>query len=67
MHPRRLSQNQERCNLRLSEDLLSSIDAARSARAGFVSRNSWIAEAIHEKLSKEGAAPSRTSLGANNA
>jgi len=44
----------ERCNLRISEEVLNAIDLVRSSRAGFVSRNSWIAEAIIEKLNRAG-------------
>ena len=29
------------------------IDSARTARVGVVSRNTWIAEAIEEKLARE--------------
>lgn len=44
----------ERCNLRLPEHVMHVIDEARRNRPGFVSRNSWIAEAIRDKLKKEG-------------
>jgi len=43
----------DRINLRLSATTLRAIDAARGRRAGNVSRNTWIAEAIEEKLSRE--------------
>lgn len=43
-----------RSNLRLPEPLVRSIDIARARRPGFMSRNSWIAEAIREKLTSEG-------------
>jgi hypothetical protein len=46
--------NQERCNLRLTAETVASIDVVRARRPGFLSRNSWIAEAIREKLAKEG-------------
>jgi hypothetical protein len=45
----------DRINLRLSADTFHAIDAARSKRAGRVSRNTWIAVAIEEKLAREGA------------
>lgn len=45
--------NTGRSNLRLPKQVLRSIDIARGRRAGYVSRNSWIAEAVCEKLSKE--------------
>lgn len=40
----------ERINLRLPSEVLQAIDAERSRRAGNVSRNTWIAEAVAEKL-----------------
>jgi predicted HicB family RNase H-like nuclease len=43
----------DRVNLRLSSETFEAIDRARSARAGNVSRNTWIAEAIKEKLSRD--------------
>jgi hypothetical protein len=42
-----------RLNLRFGDDVLVEIDLARSKRAGNVSRNTWIAEAIAEKLDRE--------------
>lgn len=45
--------NRDRINLRLSGETLSLVDQARLARPGSVSRNTWIAEAIQEKLSRE--------------
>jgi hypothetical protein len=43
----------DRINLRLSPLMFDAIDEARSARPGNVSRNTWIAEAIEEKLARE--------------
>ena len=43
----------DRINLRLSGETFSAIDAARAMRAGRVSRNTWIAEAIQEKLARD--------------
>lgn len=43
----------DRLNLRLSADTFAQIDEARAARPGNVSRNTWIAEAIGEKLARE--------------
>jgi hypothetical protein len=37
--------------------MLRSIDVARERRPGFMSRNSWIAEAIRDKLMQEGIEP----------
>ena len=44
----------ERTNLRLAPDLLKAVDAARAGRAGKISRNTWITEAVEEKLAREG-------------
>lgn len=46
----------DRINLRLPKTLFNAIDAVRARRAGRVSRNTWIAEAVQEKLAREGAA-----------
>lgn len=43
----------DRINLRLSATTFAEIDEARAGRPGNVSRNTWIAEAIAEKLSRE--------------
>lgn len=45
--------NLDRINLRLSASTFDAIDRARGARAGRISRNTWIAEAIEEKLARE--------------
>lgn len=42
-----------RANLRLTPHLWLAIDFSRGRRAGNVSRNTWIAEAIMEKLAHE--------------
>jgi len=44
----------ERFNLRLPQDTVAAIDSARACRAGNVSRNTWITEAIEEKLRRDG-------------
>jgi hypothetical protein len=41
-----------RQNLRLNPDMWTAIDAARLRRPGSVSRNTWISEAIVEKLAR---------------
>jgi hypothetical protein len=46
----------DRINLRLDKDLLDAIDSARKPRPGSISRNTWIIEAIEEKLAREGIA-----------
>lgn len=43
----------DRINLRLSSETFRAVDEARGRRAGNVSRNTWIAEAIEEKLARE--------------
>jgi uncharacterized protein (DUF1778 family) len=43
----------DRINLRLSPDVFVLIDQARATRLGNMSRNTWIAEAIQEKLARE--------------
>ena len=42
-----------RQNLRLDLEVWAAIDAARMRRAGSISRNTWITEAIAEKLARE--------------
>jgi metal-responsive CopG/Arc/MetJ family transcriptional regulator len=43
----------DRINLRLAGDTFAAIDAACASRPGNVSRNTWIAEAVEEKLARE--------------
>lgn len=43
----------DRINLRLGGDTFAAIDDACAARPGNVSRNTWIAEAVEEKLARE--------------
>lgn len=43
----------DRTNLRLPAGTFAAIDGACAARPGNVSRNTWIAEAIAEKLARE--------------
>ncbi|RSU45625.1 hypothetical protein [Sphingomonas sp. S-NIH.Pt15_0812] len=45
--------DRSRQNLRLDPDLWAGIDRARMKRPGNTSRNTWIAEAIEEKLRRE--------------
>jgi hypothetical protein len=40
----------DRINLRLPGETFEAIDASRSASAGTISRDTWITEAIEEKL-----------------
>ena len=48
----------DRINLRLSGEAFEAIDVARMARPGRVSRNTWIAEAVEEKLARDANDPS---------
>jgi len=50
---RKKSLSVQRCNVRLALDVLTAVDAACERRAGTVSRNTWIAEAVSEKLARE--------------
>jgi len=42
-----------RFNIRLASDVLLAVDGACERRAGTVSRNTWIAEAVAEKLAHD--------------
>ncbi|HHT8972209.1 TPA: ribbon-helix-helix domain-containing protein [Burkholderia cenocepacia] len=42
----------ERITVRLPDEMLAKIDAECSRRVGNVSRNTWILEAVQEKLSR---------------
>jgi len=55
----------QRFSLRLPAQQLEAVDAACQQRDGLVSRNTWIAEAIAEKL-RRNAAPARK-LGTSDA
>jgi predicted HicB family RNase H-like nuclease len=44
----------DRINLRLSPETFTAIDQSRAARPGHVSRNTWLTEAVAEKLAREG-------------
>ncbi|MCR5876890.1 hypothetical protein LRS10_23670 [Phenylobacterium sp. J426] len=46
----------DRINLRLSAATFAAVDECRAARPGSVSRNTWIAEAIEEKLARDASA-----------
>ena len=53
----------DRINLRLSGETFARIDAARADRIGNVSRNTWITEAVAEKLARETRANDRIGEG----
>ncbi len=44
-----------RVNLRLSPETLGAIDGGCAARRGHISRNTWLTEAVEEKLERESA------------
>ena len=46
----------DRINLRLSGETFDAIDDARMGRPGNISRNTWITEAVEEKLARDRAA-----------
>ncbi|MFC3068820.1 hypothetical protein [Phenylobacterium soli] len=43
----------DRINLRLPVETFEAIDESRALRPGSVSRNTWITEAIEEKLARD--------------
>lgn len=47
------TETKDRINLRLAPELCAAIDEARDRRPGAISRNTWITEAIQEKLARE--------------
>jgi metal-responsive CopG/Arc/MetJ family transcriptional regulator len=54
MNPKvKTNKNRDRTSLRLDAEVVAMIDKARIKRVGVVSRNTWIAEAIQEKLARE--------------
>jgi len=56
MHPDSKAQtvrSLDRINLRLSAETFGEIDELRLGRPGNVSRNTWITEAVQEKLARE--------------
>jgi hypothetical protein len=57
----------DRINLRLSAETFEAIDAARGARSGNISRNTWITEAVEEKLARDRAASGQGKGGADHA
>lgn len=48
-------EDRPRQSLRLEQPIWTAIDKARLRRPGNISRNTWITEAIEEKLAREGA------------
>jgi len=56
MTPTKATDKRKRSNLRLPPKIEDQVDRARRRRPGKVSRNTWILEAIQEKLAREAAA-----------
>lgn len=61
MKPDPRPRSQDRINLRLPAVLFEAIDQARAGRPGRISRNTWIAEAIGEKLARDARRARRSS------
>jgi metal-responsive CopG/Arc/MetJ family transcriptional regulator len=57
----------DRINLRLPAETFEAIDAARADRPGNISRNTWITEAVEEKLARDRAERGELTSGANDA
>jgi metal-responsive CopG/Arc/MetJ family transcriptional regulator len=55
----------ERFTLRLPAEMVKAIDAECSRRPGNVSRNTWITEAVQERLVRNGAVNQSTGAGEN--
>jgi hypothetical protein len=51
----------DRINLRLPAETFEAIDATRAGRPGNISRNTWITEAVEEKLARDRAVRGLTS------
>ena len=49
--------NEHRANLRLSPETYRAIDDLRQRLPGSISRNTWIAMAVQEKIDRESAIP----------
>lgn len=56
-------EDRARQSLRLAPRVWAAIDVARAQRAGNVSRNTWITEAIMEKIAREKTEPDMSSSG----
>jgi len=57
----------DRINLRLSAETFEAIDGARGSRSGSISRNTWITEAVEEKLARARVASGQGKGGADHA
>jgi hypothetical protein len=57
----------DRINLRLPAETFEAIDVARGARPGNISRNTWINEAVEEKLARDRAENGESGRGADHA
>jgi len=61
MHLIRKNDSRIKLNLRLAPEELKAVDTSCRGRVGHCSRNTWIAEAIAEKLARESQGGSRGS------
>ena len=57
----------DRINLRLPAETFEAIDVARGARPGNISRNTWINEAVEEKLARDRVEDGESGRGADHA
>ncbi len=57
----------DRINLRLPGETFEAIDEARSTRPGIISRNTWITEAVQEKLARDRAESGHSKGGGDHA
>lgn len=57
----------DRINLRLPGETFEAIDEVRGVRPGNVSRNTWITEAVEEKLARDRAASGQGQGGKDHA
>jgi hypothetical protein len=55
-----VSDRRLRQSLRLEQGIWDAIDSARSKRAGSISRNTWITEAILDRLARDTATDENT-------
>ena len=57
----------DRINVRLPAEVFEAMDAARGARPGHISRNTWMTDAIEEKLTRERVEADERKVGAAHA
>lgn len=59
--------DEHRFNMRLPQPVIDEIDRQRKRAAGKVSRNTWICEAIQEKIQREGGKATSTVMPGDDA